>query len=85
MHYLIFLKQKPHMAEPGIEVREFESRRELLVYAIENRVKLHAERTAIIGPQGLERGSADPHAELLQAVAAEQKEKAKVEVEVPNG
>ena len=64
MYYLVYTKQKPAYGIVGLETMVFQSRREVLNYAIEAHIRLNEYDTVIIGPNGIERGSSDPHAEL---------------------
>ena len=64
MHYLVYTKQKPQYGLVGLETMVFQSRREVLNYAIESHIRLNEYDTVIIGPNGIERGCSDPHEEL---------------------
>ena len=63
-YFLIYTKQLNPQGDVEFLVREFDSRKDLLIWARDNRIKTWRNRSVIIGPNGQERGCADIHAEL---------------------
>jgi hypothetical protein len=72
MHFLVYQKMRDTLKDdPDLIVKQFQNRRELLVWALDNGVRLTYSNSKIIGPEGEERGTSDIRSEIARLDAEE--------------